>query len=434
MLAWALLTTLAAADDGGTTFLGANPAKGALALRVALWPEETDDPDAPEIEVVDCGYAGHEGFGGVALQLYQADERRKTWVIYDWASKPEDCTPHDTSVARLAEAKAAIAAAGIDLSAESNVVEAADDKLVLPRPSGPPLVLSWERVDDDPRILEVNRRHALEHDEAGDVGGTSHSATRYRLDGTPWRTVYSITSRWPSFYGSEVQAGALAGDQLLLYWEDSSGGMRSATTSSYRTQLLTVPSPVEHTYTNRYRHDLPSAVVRDVVVQDLRVDRPEGSVASVKLVYHHGEATKDCGYAGMKDPRDGVLMTVWSFADGSMELGHEVYPPVRGERHCASAERAADVLAEAKADAADYGLDPTRGAPVRHPLREVWTVGERKVALGGRSVLVDGDEVGTLPEGARVHSAWSHEGHLVFVLLNRAGDVASLSKLFPVGA
>ena len=45
-----------------------------------------------------------------------------------------------------------------------------------------------------------------------------------------------------------------------------------------------------------------------------------------------------------------------------------------------------------------------------------------------------GDEVGTLPEGARVHSAWSHEGHLVFVLLNRAGDVASLSKLFPVGA
>ena len=421
-----MLMALAFASDDEWELLGANLETGAIAVREHTWHD-----DSPDMEAHDCGYAGHEGPNGVVLHLLHADGPTRRWTVYDAVTKPEECTPHEVSVDRLTKAKAAFAEAGVDLDAPVPFVKSDKDQLRLPLSSGPKTI-AWTELDD-PRVQELGRRGEVEVDASGGMGSDRWRATRYTVDGKPWRTTYRRSSHWPMFYGHTLVGGVAAGDQAVLWWSSSVGGMRSATESTYSLERVDLTKPFEHEIIGQLRHDLPAGAVRDVIVQDLD---PAKGVAAVKLISHHGRRSVVCDYPGMKHGTDGVLLTVWSFADSSMEVGHEVYAAAVGERACTSPERSAAALQEAKEDAASYGLDPTSGGPERHPLGEVWTVAGHQASLGGASVLVDGQEVGRLPDGATVHSAWSHAGHLVFVLLKGGGDqtVASLSPLYPVAA
>lgn len=67
---------------------------------------------------VDCGYAGMKHPNAqVELALWDlAAGTRTTWLVYEGARRQEQCTPRATSEARLEEAKAAFAAAGLDIT------------------------------------------------------------------------------------------------------------------------------------------------------------------------------------------------------------------------------------------------------------------------------------------------------------------------------
>jgi len=66
-----------------------------------------------------CDYAGMNGEKvDVKLALFDLEAHHATvWRIYEGTQSPGTCTPHATSERRLAEAKAAFVAAGLDLSA-----------------------------------------------------------------------------------------------------------------------------------------------------------------------------------------------------------------------------------------------------------------------------------------------------------------------------
>lgn len=89
--------------------------QGLIAYRLVVRrsPADAEPPDASPR----CTYAGMETYGdgaGVLLGLWDVAkvDHRATWWVYD----PRTCITHDVSVARLREAKAAFAAARLDIT------------------------------------------------------------------------------------------------------------------------------------------------------------------------------------------------------------------------------------------------------------------------------------------------------------------------------
>ena len=88
---------------------------GKLAFKLVYADQGGVETAAPS----NCNYAGMEDTpdAGVTLALFDLNKgTAEQFVVYAVALKPADCTPHAQSTQRLAAAKAAFTAAGLDIS------------------------------------------------------------------------------------------------------------------------------------------------------------------------------------------------------------------------------------------------------------------------------------------------------------------------------
>lgn len=124
--------------------LDLNLETGKAALKVVHFATENE-----EIGFVppNCGYAGMEAtpHAGVVIGVYDLDAgTMASFVVYKKADEQADCTPRAESEKTLAAAKAAIKAAGLDLTKKPDPVFANQGVFAFPVGEGKTAVHHWE--------------------------------------------------------------------------------------------------------------------------------------------------------------------------------------------------------------------------------------------------------------------------------------------------
>jgi len=233
-----------------------------FAVRLYESSEENNELDEPPPYCP--GYVNHRGkkfVGGLRLQLFEGKQLTGTWNIQD----PQPCTPPETARDRLAQAKAALAQQGVELSDMGGVampsqkakttskrkgrtwVTTAASAVALP--SGP---WAGQRVEVTCRV-ENQEQADPEEDPNGSVtsGATFTVGLRSGKSLTPLGEFTLGPTDW-----SPMQAGHWTPtfDRLLLSPSGKSfvvlahlddGNMRGGTSSSVVLGLVELPPPPE---------------------------------------------------------------------------------------------------------------------------------------------------------------------------------------------
>ncbi len=372
---WMLLPTASAGGFGPVHMvLDVDWDQGLVAFKDIVHDEPFDS------EWIDCGYGGMETrpTSGVTLGLANTktgDVQR--WHIYQQATAKSGCTPEPEQKKRLADAKKAFAAAGLDIDAKRT------DSAKTPDTKGVTTVgghtLTVEKTDPSPDLVAEADRKEMRT-----------ASVALKLDGTRIRTHSEWWSRYTNTYGFQGRVeGAWPqedGDGLLIRYAMVGSSMRGEFTRSYWA-MVQADSP------EALPAHLPPNALDSGKVVAVNLLGATDRYAAVKLVATDDSPRDEpCDYAGMPTGQ-GVLLGLWDLDDERLVRGWPVYD-WNTERDCTDRATSERELAEAKKRFANLGIDiatPLTAIPVKDGKATVggmeWTAREGVVVLGDGPVF-----------------------------------------------
>ena len=431
-----LLASPASAEIVDVSILGANPATGQVAYK--LWIEEDW---SGQIDAIDCRYAGMQDkpLQGVILALGGPSGVHE-WAIYEPAYKAEGCTSPAQQKERLAEAKAAFAAAGVDISAPPVTVK---PKEMASRGSGDkaaPLKVggSTVRIGAAPKgaYTSLSSAHQLWAIDKAQDGYTAADLDVVYVDEKPAIAMWTSGSRYSVYpVGESVLAAAEVGGHIAFVAAQHWCGMRGCINNLHAEVVPKAPSSL-------VGHRGGSPPIGPATFDKVQILGTKGDLIAVKWI-GHWKGSINCGYAGMDAfPTSHVALAVWDTKLDGLSARFNVYSPANSTEAngygLTCDDRAAQEasLAASKAHFAEVGLD------ISTPHTRIPVNGESRVSLSkpgqsamfgmvnedGRVLLMD-TELCTMPKGAKADAFWTTDRgteSYVFTYTQGDGDLTTM--------